>query len=62
MAYERTNWQNGDVISSEKLNKMEAGIENACSFEFDITDPQDGQVLKYDAASGKWKNVSAETE
>ena len=56
MAYERTNWQNGDVISSEKLNKMEAGIEYACSLEHEVEDPTDGQLLKYDAEKEKFVN------
>lgn len=56
MAYERTNWQNGDVISSEKLNKMEAGIEYACSLEHEVEDPTEGQVLKYDAEKEKFVN------
>lgn len=30
MAYEKTNWQNGDVITAEKLNHAEQGIANAC--------------------------------
>lgn len=59
MAYERTNWQNGDVISSEKLNKMEAGIEYACSLEHEVDEPTDGQVLKYDAEKGKFVNEDA---
>lgn len=29
MTYEKTNWQTGDVVTAEKLNKMEGGIENA---------------------------------
>lgn len=29
MAYTPTNWQNGDTITAEKLNKMEGGIESA---------------------------------
>lgn len=62
MAYERTNWQNGDVISSEKLNKMEAGIEYACSLEHEVEDPTDGQVLKYDAEKGKFVNGDAAIE
>jgi hypothetical protein len=57
MAYERTNWQNGDVISSEKLNKMEAGIEYACSLEHEVEDPTEGQVLKYDAEKEKFVNA-----
>lgn len=28
MAYEPTNWENGDVITAEKLNKIENGIVN----------------------------------
>ena len=62
MAYERTNWQNGDVISSEKLNKMEAGIEYACSLEHEVEDPTEGQVLKYDAEKEKFVNADAAIE
>lgn len=29
MAYEKTTWTSGDVITAEKLNNMEDGIENA---------------------------------
>ena len=29
MTYEKTNWQVGDTITAEKLNKMEDGIESA---------------------------------
>lgn len=29
MAYVKTTWQTGDVITAEKLNNMEGGIENA---------------------------------
>ena len=28
MAYEKTNWQTGDVVTSAKLNKIEDGIAN----------------------------------
>lgn len=27
MSYEPTNWENGDIITAEKLNKIENGIE-----------------------------------
>lgn len=57
MAYERTNWQNGDVISSEKLNKMEKGIEAACNLEHNVEDPKEGQILKYSAAKEKFVNA-----
>ena len=29
MSYTPTNWQTGDTVTAEKLNKMEDGIENA---------------------------------
>lgn len=29
MPYDETNWQDGDVITAERLNKMETGIANA---------------------------------
>ena len=29
MPYEPTNWKSGDVVTSAKLNKMEAGIAGA---------------------------------
>ena len=29
MGYTPSNWQNGDVITAEKLNKMENGIASA---------------------------------
>ena len=31
MAYTKTTWQNGDIITSNKLNKMEQGIYNIFS-------------------------------
>jgi hypothetical protein len=55
MSYTPTVWKSGDVISSEKLNKIENGIE-AVGIETNIQNPTDGQTLKYDAASGKWVN------
>lgn len=29
MSYEKTTWQNGDVITAEKLNNLENGVEAA---------------------------------
>ena len=29
MSYEPTNWKSGDVISSQKLNKLEQGMAGA---------------------------------
>ena len=33
MAYNKTTWQNGDVITAEKLNNIENGIEETSSSE-----------------------------
>lgn len=32
MAYEPTNWKTGDVVTSEKLNKLENGVANGGGF------------------------------
>lgn len=31
MAYEPTTWQTGDIVTAEKLNKLENGVTNASS-------------------------------
>ena len=38
MSYTPTNWQTGDIVSSEKLNKMEEGIANAHSEEYIVAE------------------------
>lgn len=37
MSYTPTNWQTGDTVTAERLNKMEQGIKNADSFIVTIT-------------------------
>ncbi len=37
MSYTPTNWQSGDTITSEKLNKIENGIASADGYRIDIT-------------------------
>ena len=32
MAYEKTTWQSGDIVTSEKLNNIENGVANANNF------------------------------
>lgn len=54
MAYTPTVWKTGDVVSSEKLNKMENGIANAgggASNLFEI-------LVDYDVFSG-WYEVDS---
>lgn len=46
MTYEPTNWQRGDIVSSERLNKMEAGI--AASDGAMETAKEDGGIGYYD--------------
>lgn len=38
MAYEPTVWKTGDIVSSERLNKIEEGIANAGGGSFDLSD------------------------
>ena len=64
MAYVKTNWKTGDVVTSNKLNNMETGIydaneASASAFAPDIDNPQDGDIIKYDGTAGKWVNGSA---
>lgn len=64
MAYVKTNWQTGDVITAVKLNNMETGIYDATeaaanAFVADIDSPQDGDVIKYDGTAEKWVNGAA---
>ena len=33
MAYQKTTWQTGDIITAEKLNNIQNGIENIVGFE-----------------------------
>ena len=38
MSYTPTNWQTGDVITAEKLNKLENGVSSASGEEiFTVT-------------------------
>lgn len=46
MSYMKTTWQDGDVISAERLNNMENGIANAAiMFIVNITENNDEIVL-----------------
>ena len=61
MAYVKTNWKTGDVVTSSKLNNMETGIydaneASASAFAPDIDNPQNGDVIKYDSTAEKWVN------
>lgn len=48
MSYTPTEWKTGDVITAEKLNNMEDGIENApgvAVFEFEVITDNDNQLV-----------------
>ena len=57
MSYEPTNWKDGDLVTSAKLNKLEQGIADSLS-DVDISNPTNGQTLIYNGTSGKWENGS----
>ncbi len=57
MNYTPTNWQTGDIVSSQRLNKLEGGVKDA--YEVMVINDDDGTLDKtwqeiYDAmAQGK---------
>jgi len=55
MAYIPTNWQTGDVVTAEKLNKLENGVENAIELP-SVTAEDDGDVLT--VVSGAWAKAT----
>lgn len=54
MAYNKTTWETGDVITAEKLNNAEEGIAAASIAELPSVEAADqGKVLTVDS-SGEW--------
>ena len=56
--------KDGETYIREIAKALKAGMFGgpqslAVLTDVAITDPQDGDVLTYDAESGKWKNVAA---
>jgi len=38
MSYKPTEWHNGDIVSEERMNKLEQGVENAYLYFLDVED------------------------
>lgn len=55
MAYEKQTWTNGDVITAEKLNYIEDGIEDAYELP-SVTETDNGKVLGVE--NGAWSVVN----
>ena len=57
MSYEKTTWNKGDIITAEKLNKMEEGIEqgvNIPMIQFVVNwNEQDAEQIGYLCACDK---------
>ena len=61
MSYNKTIWHSRDIITAEKMQKIENQLEtlstdNNASFSPIVTNPQDGDTLVYNAAQQKWVN------
>lgn len=56
MAYEKTNWSSGDIITAEKLNHIEGGVEsaNSGSCALIVTGTDSGSVEVLDKT---WKEI-----
>ena len=55
MAYEKQTWTTGEVITQEKLNHMEDGIEDAYELP-SVTETDNGKVLGVE--NGAWSAVN----
>ena len=55
MSYNKTTWQTGDIVTAEKLNNIENGIENVESLP-SVTAEDDGDVLT--VVSGAWAKAT----
>lgn len=57
MIYEPTNWQTGDVVSSERLNKLESGLANEADFEVQLVpysgDSEHPDALRFNKTAGE---------
>lgn len=60
MAYTPTQWETGDIITAEKLNNMEQGIEDAFVAPA-VTIADEGAVLTVNS-SGEWDTAYPEKE
>lgn len=61
MSYTKQNWKTKDVITADKLNHMEDGIEDAnVSGLPDVTASDNGKVLG--VTNGAWGKMSVPTQ
>ena len=48
MAYNKTTWATGDIVTAEKLNKLEDGVEDAGGGPLVVTATKSGTVFVLD--------------
>lgn len=57
MAYEPTTWQTGDVVTAEKLNKLENGVVGSSSSENLIATLTYNEADDYFALDKSWRDI-----
>ncbi len=56
MAYEKQNWQTGDIITAEKMNYIEDGIETNSNFNLEVLEAVRFQQNSYNSFLRKYNN------
>lgn len=61
MAYNPTTWKTGDVVTSAKLNKIESGVEEACS-SYTVTSTASDYVAEQSVTTDEYGSATVDTD
>ena len=57
MSYTPINWQTGDIITAEKLNNIEEGVENSYNYNFDTVIKENGWAFLSQGIFSLWQTT-----